>query len=243
MPQTILKEDYVLRKPVADPVVPIRDQLKDQISRIWLTAVIVLLLALTGIVAIFAVSLVMGRPVMLLTRDPAAVSGMNPFVGFLSNVGLMLWSATAAICFFGSVQLFIRKARPRLARFLMLSGIFTLLLLFDDTFLLHENIFPKYLHLLQYQTYTVYAVITLGLFSYFYRSILSTDFILLIFAILFLAAGALVEYRLPFGNIQVFIEDSFKFLGIVFWLTYFFHTATRVICGETNSPTSGKGIV
>jgi hypothetical protein len=240
--QTILKGDRVVEKPIADDAVSIGAQLRDQISRIGLIAVIVFLFALTCIAAVFAVSVIMRRPVMLLTRDPAAVAEMNPFIGFLSNVGLMLWSATAAICFFGSAQMYSRKTGLRMARFLLLSGIFTLLLLFDDTFQLHENVLPGYFHLLQYQTYTIYAVITLGFFVYFYRTILSTDFILLIFAVLFLAVGALIEYCLPFGNILVFIEDSSKFLGIVFWLTYFTRTATRVIHGQTNLRIGGKRV-
>jgi hypothetical protein len=43
--------------------------------------------------------------------------------------------------------------------------------------------------------------------------------------------GLSVAYDIlaPYGNWQTFVEDSFKWCGIVFWAAYFFHTTAALL--------------
>ena len=35
-----------------------------------------------------------------ITRDPIHITGGHPFIGLLSNIGILFWCSSAAICFF-----------------------------------------------------------------------------------------------------------------------------------------------
>ena len=79
----------------------------------------------------------------LFTCDPALISNIHPFIGVLSNFGIMLWTATAAICLFSWAVLRYNSGETRFSIFLLCSGLITTLLSLDDLFLLHENILDK----------------------------------------------------------------------------------------------------
>ena len=82
-------------------------------------------------------------PVGHLTADPIALADELPvYSGFLSQVGILIWSAAASICFFCAKRLWHTRAERELKRFLVVSGAFTLWLALDDMFLLHETVFP-----------------------------------------------------------------------------------------------------
>ena len=57
-----------------------------------------------------------------LTRDPAAILDVPVYVGFLSQIGILLWAATAAICLFSAAVLWRREPVDSIARFLVCSG-------------------------------------------------------------------------------------------------------------------------
>jgi hypothetical protein len=209
-----------------------------QFNRIRITLAISFLFSLVGIVGVYVASLYAEKPVMLLTRDPAAVTGTNPFIGFLSNIGIMLWSATAAICIFGAILMALYNRDRRSAGFFIYSGVFTIILTLDDALLLHEKVFPTYLHIYQFQIYIAYIAMTAIYLLCYYRRILETDYILLVLALLFLGLAIISDSMFPFGNLSVFVEDSLKFMGIVFWLAYFSHATARAIYGGTADITS-----
>ncbi len=70
-----------------------------------------------------------------LTRDPSSIMRIRPYIGFLSNIGIFFWSATATVCFLGGKLI---TNNERLKRFLLASGLLTLFLGLDDLFLFHE---------------------------------------------------------------------------------------------------------
>ena len=80
-----------------------------------------------------------GIPVGRLTRDPSALSGAPVYTGFLSFIGIIFWSATAAICLFSAKLLSRQPDSIRIKRFLFVSGLLTLVLVLDDAFLLHDD--------------------------------------------------------------------------------------------------------
>lgn len=165
----------------------------------------------------------------VLTGDPAYVNSSNPFVGALSNIGIVLWSVTASICLFASRVLKQRGAHTN-ARFLLAFGLLTTLLLLDDLFMLHDYIFSKYFGISQVITYGVYGILTLIFLYQFRAQILSNNnMILLLLAFLFFGSSISLDLFVQETNLKYFLEDALKFLGIVGWLVYFTNLSIQKI--------------
>jgi len=77
-----------------------------------------------------------------LTSDIVTVSNVEIYVGLLSQIGIFFWAASIAICFFVTTLIWKTQELKKLSLFFIFSGFITLLLAFDDIFLLHEDVFP-----------------------------------------------------------------------------------------------------
>ena len=76
-----------------------------------------------------------------LFNDPADIVGFHPFFGMISMLGLFGWAAAAGISFL--TYAVIRDDDPSaLRRFFFTAGVFTLFLMVDDAFMLHEQVLP-----------------------------------------------------------------------------------------------------
>lgn len=162
-------------------------------------------------------------PLSNFTRDPAAVAGMQPFTGIVSNLGILAWCATATICFTGAFAIRKDTTKKSLTGFFLFSGIITAVLMIDDLFLFHETVFPDMLHIRQEFVYALYMILVGIYLVRFRKTILGTDFGLLLSAFFFFGLSILVDLS-PFHE-AFLVEDSFKLLGIVTWATYLFKTS------------------
>lgn len=184
--------------------------------------------------AAVVVSIQADIPIARFTRDPAAILGRNPFIGVLSNIGVLLWSACAGVCFFAAAVLRAKAVKEEWPAFFLFAGLITAVLLMDDFFLLHERIGPRYLHIDERIIFSLYAVMVLGYLLRFRSWILRTDYLLLLFALglfgLSLAVDRLPETMLPWHHL---FEDGFKLLGIASWFGYFVTSAFRVVTSAT----------
>jgi hypothetical protein len=180
-----------------------------------------LLLALLASVA--AISEYFHVPVSKFTRDPTQILNGHPFTGILSNIGILFWCSTAAICFF-SAAIQWKSKRSESLKFLLFSGMISLLLLLDDLFLLHEIIFPKYLFLTETTVYLVYIFIIIIYLVKFKHDILKADYMLLYFALGFFSLSIFSDVFLMEENYIFLLEDGFKLFGIVSWFLFFVRT-------------------
>ena len=156
-------------------------------------------------------------PPVFLLRDPANVADYPFYIGLLSNIGVLLWGASAAICLFTA-----RAIRGRVeAAYLAAAGLLTTLLTVDDLFLLHEDALPIYLHIPERLVLGSYVVLTLVFLLRFARLILRTDYLPLLFALGFFAVSAVVDVWFSRQSWAFWVEDGLKLLGIVSWLMYF----------------------
>lgn len=131
-------------------------------------------------------------PISIFMKDPAVIADsnalmgsnlnitINPFVGAVSNIGILLWCFSSSICFFSYVILKEHKKinnnqLNKLANFLFYSGILTAFLLLDDLFLLHETVAPELLNISQTVIYVCLAIVTLFWVLTFRRVILRTE--------------------------------------------------------------------
>lgn len=173
-----------------------------------------------------------GIPIGELTRDPNAVFEGPFYIGFLSQLGIFFWTASAAICILSAKVLSGPKNNLKTKRFFYLSGTLTLVLAFDDIFLLHEEFFPRFgisekVILLCYATFILFFLVR------FYSLILKTEYVLLVMAFIFFGLSVFLDLFQPEGIDPHLMEDGAKLVGIVSWLAYFFRTGASAISHNT----------
>jgi hypothetical protein len=157
----------------------------------------------------------------LVIRDLAQTCGYPLGVGLLSNLGYLLWMATAAICLFVALA-GGPEASGRLRPLLLSGGLFSLLLCLDDMFLLHDRyIGATFLYLL----YAVFAVLILVRFR---SQVLEIGGALFVIPVALLGGSILLDKLqnvLPFSYNEV--QLGLKFLGIAGWLFFWWQAAAR----------------
>ena len=159
-----------------------------------------------------------------LTRDPVAVLEGHQLTGLVSTVGILLWTIAASICLFSHIIYKQVRYSTLLARFFLSFGLFTFMLLLDDLFMLHEGTYALHIH--EMILFPIYAAFLLLSMQYFRKILFVRRSILFWISLVFFSASMGVDFLVdaPFVplsfNSGVFVEDSFKFLGIVSWTSF-----------------------
>jgi hypothetical protein len=153
-----------------------------------------------------------------LTRDMAAIAHVHPLVGVVSNVGILLWCATAAICLFSAGLLRQHGLRAE-ARFLSWGGLLTTVLLLDDLFMIHEYIAPMHFHVNEKVVLAIHACAAGAYLVSQRRLILAANYQLLAAAMLLFFLSMVVDVADVPGWWRP-AEDGFKLLGIASWFGY-----------------------
>ena len=216
----------------------------------WAAALIGLGVALPVLVN----GLVLAQPYInpvLLYRDPLLVADLlydglaetagEPvgaccayWVGAASNVGVLVWAATAGALFSGLMTAWAAgHASRRETAFLALAFGLTALLAADDVFQIHEQqglvfglkgeavLFPLFAGLL-------------GAYALFRDVVVRPYVVALGIAVVCFGASVLADQVMPRGRAAVVTEDVFKLFGISFWFVY--HTMAAVEIG------AGRGL-
>jgi hypothetical protein len=173
-----------------------------------------------------------GIPIGNLTRDPTSILFAPLYTGFLSQIGNLLWFASATICLFTTNFLSNQPDNLKIKRFFMVSGFLTLVLAFDDIFLLHEEFFPFFFGIPEEAVFVAYAVFVFFYLIKFYSTILKTDYILMGIGFVFFGISITLDVLNPGGIDPFLFEDGAKTIGIVSWLAYFFRCATDALYQE-----------
>ncbi|OUS27787.1 hypothetical protein A9Q98_09030 [Thalassotalea sp. 42_200_T64] len=172
-----------------------------------------------GVLSIYVAAHSFNISPAVFTRDPISLLRAPLYTGLMSNVGILLWVSSAAVCLF-SAYTFSRYS-GRTNGFLLYAGYLTLWLVLDDMFLFHEELFPDYLGISQTLVILVYLLLFLVFFFKYLTYILESDFVLLLLACTFFAASLVCDFALPQRGMVHLVEDSFKLFGITTWLVYF----------------------
>lgn len=177
-----------------------------------------------------------GVPIAYLTQDATVVGNVTFFAGFLSNIGVLFWCATAAVCLFTAALLRAAGRDVPVRGFLLASGLLTAFLLLDDLFRLHETVFPGYLGIPELAVYAAYAALGIGFVLRYHARAFCAEGTLLMVAMLCLGSSVALDV-FPIPGIDPFLlEDGFKLVGIVSWFFYFLRTAWRA-AAPVRSPT------
>lgn len=141
------------------------------------------------------------------------------YYGLASNLGIMLWTATSAVCLFAVLALhrksdFVSTHRKAFA---LIAGLFTGWLALDDAFLVHEKVFPAF-GIPQAAVLLVYAILGLLYALYARRIAFQVDYVLFFLAGGFLASSMMIDhFHHGLTSDAIFLEDGAKFIGICCW--------------------------
>ncbi|MBX0329430.1 hypothetical protein K2Z83_17300 [Oscillochloris sp. ZM17-4] len=177
----------------------------------------------------------------LLTRDIFASTDSPIYTGFLSNLGLFVWSAAAAIWLLAALLLARVDLRHPLLPFAIGSGLFSTLMLFDDAFMFHELLLPDYLGIPEKAVMLAYILIAMSYVGLNIRHILRSPYILLGMAVGFLGLSMALDEFVRISELETLIEDSLKFAGIVFWCGYAATAAIQIVEGMIDKPDTPAG--
>jgi hypothetical protein len=186
----------------------------------------VYLVPLLGLSAITLVSILKGIPIHKFMRDPSAVAKVSPFIGVMSNLGVLLWCSSATMCLFSWVFLRNRTNDIVFLKFILYSGLMTILLMSDDLFLFHEKIYPYLFWGSEKIVYFFYGGLLLYGMMMFNKCILDTEYLILLIAVGFFGLSITIDafqhhIEQVIGHWRILFEDGFKLLGIVGWFAYF----------------------
>ena len=167
-------------------------------------------------------SIAMDIPIAVFTKDPLSFAALNPLTGLLSNIGMIFWSFTVAICLLTAFVLKDVSKRFEASVFLFFSGLITLVLLLDDFFMMHEVIYPQWIGIPEKIVMISYGVMILSYLYLFRHRILKSDITLLVLFLSMFGVSAVIDLFIPDSlfDWHYLFEDGPKFIGIISWFGY-----------------------
>lgn len=186
----------------------------------WLIMGLILLLCTVLLGIVWSLHVWKGIPVGKLVRDPVTVANVPVYYGFLSQLGIFIWASTAAVCLFSYKVISASLQDSELTRFFLIAGCLTLLLGFDDAFLLHDEVFPR-LGVEEHLVFVGYALFVGYFLARFFPMIWRTDFALLAMALIFFSFSIVVDAFELESTAGRLMEDGAKLVGMMSWLAYF----------------------
>lgn len=172
------------------------------------------LVTLGLLMVVSAAGAVLDRPIGDFTRDPTAVLDGPAYIGFVSGVGIVVWTLGASACLLAALVLQGPIRWP-----FVWGGLLTAWLLADDLFLLHESYFNTVG--LPEQAAPVIYTVAIVVYGYVYRDFLRRHGLwLLPIAFVLFAISGMLDVTLD-ADSPFLIEDGAKLLGIVTWTVFF----------------------
>jgi hypothetical protein len=174
-------------------------------------------------------------PLENLTQDTVTVLNGAPYIGLLSNLGILVWCAAAAICFFTAYIL--REYTVEDAKFFVSAGLLTTFVMLDDLFLFHDYVYVSWLPHSHMLIIAAYGLGVILLVARFRKIVRESFYALFVTALLCFAIAAVPDlqnkaFLLPNTFPSTLVEDGFTLLAILFWLVYFAHTAAARVRGK-----------
>ena len=170
-------------------------------------------------------------PLHILMLDPLRAAQAPFFYGALSNIGIVVWCVAASICLFVALIVTRGEGFNEDAKYMLAAGVLSMVLMFDDLFMLHEIVFPDYIGIPELVTYLVYILSVAWYLMRFRKSLISTEPVLLVFCLMFFAISMFsdVFFGRPETVLERIFEDGAKFLGIWLWAGFHLRAAWLVM--------------
>lgn len=187
--------------------------------------------AVVVLLVVVGVRLTTGTPVADLVRDPLAVADGPPWLGAVSNLGILVWAVGAVGALFAAAALRRSGAPREEVRFLVAAGVVTTVLLLDDLYMLHETVLPEYVGVPEPVVFGAYGALVGWFVVRFRAAIRRTRWPLALLAAAALAAMVLVDLAgdgVPASG-RYLLEDGAKLFAQVGWAAYLVDTGLRAV--------------
>ncbi|MGB5760784.1 MAG: hypothetical protein WBM50_27970 [Acidimicrobiales bacterium] len=178
--------------------------------------------------AFFAVIYVQDvTPVGSLTRDPTVTAEEPWYLGAASSLGAIGWAAAAA--FFGFAALLVRRAGGVGSTSLALAALYSLLLLVDDVFLLHDDILLRAIGS-EIPVYAAYLALGAAWLASGFRLLEPPTALLLVLSTGLLGLSVTIDIAWQSdSDLRLVVEDGAKFIGIWLWALFALAMGTAAI--------------
>ncbi|MCG8357286.1 MAG: hypothetical protein MI920_17115 [Kiloniellales bacterium] len=155
-------------------------------------------------------------------KDPLALAGRSPFLGAVSNLGVVVWCMTASIAVFTGLLISRREKLPDSGALFIVCGVLTAVLMLDDLYMFHEDVAPMSLGIPEPLVLAVYAAAGLAYLIKFARRLRDLQPALLIVSAAMFATSMLADLLITDQSTQLasMSEDGTKFVGIVAWAAF-----------------------
>ena len=157
-----------------------------------------------------------------LMKDPLGLAFRSPFLGAVSNLGVLGWCMAGSIALFTGLLLTVRHRKPEVAATFFAGGLLTAVLMLDDLYSLHEDVAPKILGVPEPLVLALYAVAGLVYLTVFARRLRQFEPALLVVSLALFAASMLADLLIleQYDQLASLSEDGTKFVGIVAWAAF-----------------------
>ncbi|NEP15641.1 MAG: hypothetical protein F6J97_01920 [Leptolyngbya sp. SIO4C1] len=184
-------------------------------------------------------------PIANMTRDPLVAAKAPFYLGFFSNIGVMLWCFTAAVCLFSSLLLLLTQKQRDMMQFFAVFGVLNTWLMIDDWLTFHEQLERLVPPLSEKLTFSVYAALVLFSLCRFRKIWLKTQPYLLGLSLLLFVISILIDVAIPtewFAAVddEYLLEDGTKLLAIFVWTVYFWRIGLEAITRLIQLPGSTR---
>lgn len=169
--------------------------------------------------------------------DPLAAAEMAPecchvYYGFLSNIGLIFWIGTAAVCLLTGLAFLVVLGADQFTRFALSAGLLSGWIGLDDMFLVHEKVMPK-LGVAQELVMVIYLGLAALYVAFSWRFIFAQRWWVLALGAAALGLSMFVDQF--FHSVAagiVYLEDSAKLFGIMCWSTFHLLAVFEHLCAR-----------
>lgn len=163
-------------------------------------------------------------PIGSLTRDPTVTAEEPWYLGFASSLGVVGWAIAAG--FFGLGAILVQRRGGRGVDALGLAVAYSLLLLVDDLYLLHDDILLRVVGS-EEPVYAVYALLGILWATRARRYLNRPTAILLVATIAAMSSSLAIDLAWDSqSDLRLVAEDGLKFTGIWLWALFALALAT-----------------
>jgi hypothetical protein len=163
-----------------------------------------------------------GDPIATFTRDVFSTARIPVYTGWISNLGVSMWIASAAITLFAAWIIWGPASR-RSAAWLAAAGALSSIMAVDDFLMVHEWLAWKIMGISETPVLVVYVLFFAGFGVAFRRELLENRPPLLFATLLLLGSSLVMDVIEPkeAEAWRYLAEEGLKMMGIASWLLYF----------------------
>lgn len=191
---------------------------KNEILLSFITFIISMTILVTLYVFARAIHIDFGK----ITKDTAAIFGAPGFYGFLSNLGISFWGASAMSFLLAWYNGKFTNQDKTIGKLTLYFGLLSGLLYVDDFFMLHDYMIIRLLKLPGSVLIIFYGVTVMYLVIRNFKIFMQNGLIYIVGSFGFLGISAIVDSihdKFDLSNAYLY-EDGAKFIGICFWLLF-----------------------